>query len=269
MRQAQIFLYANGNDHPPTAIDLSKELLKDLLFNQSPVKVPFIKNEKKNACRSLASLRSKAIRSTLVTGYCFGLGFYEIHPFCTSAGEALTYWEELWFSSEILHRDNRRQCNPAFSSRNHVQFQSTGKSLPVKRLWSFTILFQATSFAQVLGGDSKDPPNPKHTLISLSTILLLRFILSLPEAVNSWTCGVFVDEWPQYNFFDITCNMFFWSCISWKHCLKETYRYLWLLKQWGIVNTSLSITCNSFVKFLFICAPRDHHSGSNTRLTST
>ncbi|XP_039136898.1 putative methylesterase 11, chloroplastic [Dioscorea cayenensis subsp. rotundata] len=38
MRQAQIFLYANGNDHPPTAIDLSKELLKDLLFNQSPVK---------------------------------------------------------------------------------------------------------------------------------------------------------------------------------------------------------------------------------------
>lgn len=91
MRQAQIFLYANGNDHPPTAIDLSKELLKDLLFNQSPVKVPFIKNEKKNACRSLASLRSKAIRSTLVTGYCFGLGFYEIHPFCTSAGEALTY----------------------------------------------------------------------------------------------------------------------------------------------------------------------------------
>lgn len=47
MRQAQIFLYANGNDHPPTAIDLSKELLKDLLFNQSPVKVPFIKNEKK------------------------------------------------------------------------------------------------------------------------------------------------------------------------------------------------------------------------------
>ncbi|KAJ0981959.1 hypothetical protein J5N97_010214 [Dioscorea zingiberensis] len=38
MQQAQIFLYANGNDHPPTAIDLDKELLKDLLFNQSPVK---------------------------------------------------------------------------------------------------------------------------------------------------------------------------------------------------------------------------------------
>ncbi|PON73643.1 Methyl esterase [Trema orientale] len=38
MRQAQVFLYANGNDHPPTAIDLDKLLLKDLLFNQSPSK---------------------------------------------------------------------------------------------------------------------------------------------------------------------------------------------------------------------------------------
>ncbi|KAL5741423.1 hypothetical protein ACOSP7_028155 [Xanthoceras sorbifolium] len=38
MRQAQIFLYANGNDHPPTAIDLDKSLLKELLFNQSPAK---------------------------------------------------------------------------------------------------------------------------------------------------------------------------------------------------------------------------------------
>ncbi|KAJ4707282.1 Methyl esterase [Melia azedarach] len=38
MRQAQIFLYANGNNQPPTAIDLDKSLLKDLLFNQSPAK---------------------------------------------------------------------------------------------------------------------------------------------------------------------------------------------------------------------------------------
>ncbi|KAL6994130.1 putative methylesterase 11, chloroplastic [Sarracenia purpurea var. burkii] len=38
MRQAQIFLYANGNTHPPTAIDLDKSLLRDLLFNQSPAK---------------------------------------------------------------------------------------------------------------------------------------------------------------------------------------------------------------------------------------
>ncbi|KAK6255908.1 hypothetical protein QUC31_017600 [Theobroma cacao] len=38
MRQAQIFLYANGNDHAPTAIDLDKSLLRDLLFNQSPSK---------------------------------------------------------------------------------------------------------------------------------------------------------------------------------------------------------------------------------------
>ncbi|KVI02592.1 putative methylesterase 11, chloroplastic [Cynara cardunculus var. scolymus] len=38
MRQAQKFLYANGNNQPPTAIDLDKSLLKDLLFNQSPAK---------------------------------------------------------------------------------------------------------------------------------------------------------------------------------------------------------------------------------------
>lgn len=38
MRQAQIFLYANGNNQPPTAIDLDKSLLKELLFNQSPSK---------------------------------------------------------------------------------------------------------------------------------------------------------------------------------------------------------------------------------------
>ncbi|KAI4352445.1 hypothetical protein L6164_006695 [Bauhinia variegata] len=38
MRQAQIFVYAKGNDHPPTAIDIDKSLLRDLLFNQSPSK---------------------------------------------------------------------------------------------------------------------------------------------------------------------------------------------------------------------------------------
>ncbi|KAJ6830774.1 putative methylesterase 11, chloroplastic [Iris pallida] len=38
MRPAQVFLYANGKDKPPTAIGLDKSLLKDLLFNQCPVK---------------------------------------------------------------------------------------------------------------------------------------------------------------------------------------------------------------------------------------
>ncbi|KAK8949522.1 hypothetical protein KSP39_PZI005025 [Platanthera zijinensis] len=38
MREAQIFLYENGKDKPPTSIDLDKSLLKDLLFNQSPIK---------------------------------------------------------------------------------------------------------------------------------------------------------------------------------------------------------------------------------------
>ncbi|KAJ6738669.1 METHYLESTERASE FAMILY MEMBER [Salix koriyanagi] len=38
MQQAQIFVYSNGNNHPPTAINLDKSLLRDLLFNQSPSK---------------------------------------------------------------------------------------------------------------------------------------------------------------------------------------------------------------------------------------
>ncbi|XP_057769742.1 putative methylesterase 11, chloroplastic [Salvia miltiorrhiza] len=38
MRQAQVFLYANGSDQPPTAIDFDKSILRDLLFNQSPTK---------------------------------------------------------------------------------------------------------------------------------------------------------------------------------------------------------------------------------------
>ncbi|URE13718.1 alpha/beta hydrolase fold, partial [Musa troglodytarum] len=38
MQQAQVFVYANGKDHPPTAIDLDRSLLKELLFNQSPAK---------------------------------------------------------------------------------------------------------------------------------------------------------------------------------------------------------------------------------------
>ena len=39
MRRAQVFQYANGKDQPPTAIELDKSLLDDLLFNQSPGKV--------------------------------------------------------------------------------------------------------------------------------------------------------------------------------------------------------------------------------------
>ncbi|XP_065855153.1 putative methylesterase 11, chloroplastic [Euphorbia lathyris] len=38
MQQAQIFVYANGNGHPPTAIELDKSLLRELLFNQCPAK---------------------------------------------------------------------------------------------------------------------------------------------------------------------------------------------------------------------------------------
>lgn len=45
MQQAQVFSYANGNDHPPTSFDLDKSMLRDLLFNQSPTKVSSHKHD--------------------------------------------------------------------------------------------------------------------------------------------------------------------------------------------------------------------------------
>ncbi|KAK4776803.1 hypothetical protein SAY86_005491 [Trapa natans] len=38
IQQAQIFLYGDGDDHPPTAVEIHKSLLRNLLFNQSPAK---------------------------------------------------------------------------------------------------------------------------------------------------------------------------------------------------------------------------------------
>ncbi|KAK8924146.1 hypothetical protein KSP39_PZI019853 [Platanthera zijinensis] len=38
MQQAQIFLYANGKDQTPTAIDFDQSSLQDLIFNRSPMK---------------------------------------------------------------------------------------------------------------------------------------------------------------------------------------------------------------------------------------
>ncbi|TVU38074.1 hypothetical protein EJB05_11424 [Eragrostis curvula] len=38
LQKAQEFVYSNGKDQPPTAINIDKGLLRDLLFNQSPSK---------------------------------------------------------------------------------------------------------------------------------------------------------------------------------------------------------------------------------------
>jgi len=38
LQKAQEFIYSNGKDRPPTAINIDKALLRDLLFNQSPSK---------------------------------------------------------------------------------------------------------------------------------------------------------------------------------------------------------------------------------------
>jgi len=39
LQKAQEFVYSNGKDRPPTAINIDRALLRDLLFNQSPSKV--------------------------------------------------------------------------------------------------------------------------------------------------------------------------------------------------------------------------------------
>ncbi|KAI8000777.1 hypothetical protein LOK49_LG09G02823 [Camellia lanceoleosa] len=77
MRQAQIFLYANGNTQPPTAINLDKSLLTDLLFNQSPAKLVLI-----FAKFHLADCGPRCCPSICVN---------EANPFRTSFGEALSF----------------------------------------------------------------------------------------------------------------------------------------------------------------------------------
>nr|GMD29575.1 putative methylesterase 11, chloroplastic [Ipomoea batatas] len=37
-QRAQIFMYANGKKHPPTAINFDRSLVKDTFFNQTPTK---------------------------------------------------------------------------------------------------------------------------------------------------------------------------------------------------------------------------------------
>lgn len=39
LQKAQEFIYSNGKNQPPTAINIDRALLRDLLFNQSPSKV--------------------------------------------------------------------------------------------------------------------------------------------------------------------------------------------------------------------------------------
>ncbi len=42
LQRAQEFVYSNGKEQPPTAINIEKSLLKHLLFNQSPSKVGLV-----------------------------------------------------------------------------------------------------------------------------------------------------------------------------------------------------------------------------------
>lgn len=39
LQKSQVFIYGNGNTQAPTAVEFKRDLLKELLFNQSPAKV--------------------------------------------------------------------------------------------------------------------------------------------------------------------------------------------------------------------------------------
>jgi len=38
IQDAQVFIYGNGNENPPTGLEFDRSQMKDLFFNQSPTK---------------------------------------------------------------------------------------------------------------------------------------------------------------------------------------------------------------------------------------
>lgn len=172
MQQAQVFVYANGKDHPPTAIDLDRSLLKELLFNQSPAKVYYYRCSRLTTHLIFCYLCLPSFTQFLSFGSVgcgIGFGGHEVYSLCSSVGETLTHGQELWFSKEILHRNHRGQCNTHFSTAEPVWCQSTREGFPAERLRSLTLLLKATSTAQALGGDiihplESDPVNRPITI---------------------------------------------------------------------------------------------------------
>ncbi|KAG1341951.1 putative methylesterase 11, chloroplastic [Cocos nucifera] len=94
MQQAQTFVYANGNDHPPTAIDLDKSSLKELLFNQSPAKVCgnlFL-------CEAVSSTGNILFRVTLIRGILPLTSFNTLHAFLKDVALALVSMRPIPFA---------------------------------------------------------------------------------------------------------------------------------------------------------------------------
>ena len=110
MRQAQVFLYANGKDQPQTAIDLNKELVRDLFFNQSPAKVcsyMFFTLQVNSSLVLVLLIKFNFIHFP-ISGCCISISVNEAYSFWTSYGEALSFYCKLWLCSAILHSNSRR-----------------------------------------------------------------------------------------------------------------------------------------------------------------
>lgn len=163
MRQAQIFLYANGNDQPPTAIDLDKSMLKDLLFNQSPAKVCLssflLPDNRIKTCKWFSIFPNQFgsfLFLLLALGCCIGICFNEANSICPSSWEALTFQFEVRISETVLYRNIRRQRHTHHSPGEHDKRKPPWTGPSVERRWSLAFLLKASSPAQVISGNLKD-----------------------------------------------------------------------------------------------------------------
>ena len=103
--------------------------------------------------------------ASTILGCCSGICFNEANTLCTSFGEALSYWHEIWICEAVLYWDSGRQCNIQHSPRGHDKLKPPRTGLSGKRRWSLAVLFKASSTTQVIGRDLKDPLNLKISLV--------------------------------------------------------------------------------------------------------
>lgn len=179
MRQAQVFVYANGNDNAPTAIELKKPLLKDLFFNQTPAKVimfcfpPFLTkltfihfdlNKKNRAIsRSLCLCCKQSKSCSLIieikknsanwsfhypnSGCSFSICFDETDTLPTCTRKASSFRHKVWIGETVLHTDSERQCHTRPSPGELDREKPSGTGLLSQRCRSFPIFLKTSGTA--------------------------------------------------------------------------------------------------------------------------
>ena len=107
MHQAQTFVYANGKDQPPTAIDHKKEMVKDLFFNQSPSKVSSLFSLLSSRPIILNFFLNSFLCVCVCVGCCIGVTINEVYAFCAGYGKALSIGLKLRLGSSLLRGNPR------------------------------------------------------------------------------------------------------------------------------------------------------------------